>query len=104
MESKYIDSIIQNAVNFAKDKEHEYVTLEHIMFCLIEHEDITGLIKELSIDVNNIVEDLNQYLDDAELNGLVNQHGVKGEPKKTVSIERIIQRSLAQVILVAGKK
>jgi ATP-dependent Clp protease ATP-binding subunit ClpA len=98
MESKYIDSIIQNAVNFAKDKEHEYVTLEHIMFCLIEHEDITGLIKELSIDVNNIVEDLNQYLDDAELNGLVNQHGVKGEPKKTVSIERIIQRSLAQVI------
>lgn len=98
MESKYIDSIIQNAVNFAKDKEHEYVTLEHIMFCLIEHEDITGLIKELGIDLNNIVEDLNQYLDDAELNGLVNQHGVKGEPKKTVSIERIIQRSLAQVI------
>jgi len=98
MESKYIDSIIQNAVQFAKDKGHEYVTLEHIMFCLLEHEDISGLIKELKVDLNNIVEDLNQYLDDPDLNGLENEHGVKGDPKKTVSTERIIQRALAQVI------
>lgn len=98
MESKYIDNIIQNAVNFAKDKKHEYVTLEHIMFCLLEHEDIIGLVKELNIDVNNIIEDLNHYLEDPELNGLVNENGVKGEPKKTVSTERIVQRALAQVI------
>ena len=98
MESKYIDSIIQNAVNFAKDKGHEYVTLEHIMFCLLENEDIAELVKELSVDLNNIVEDINQYLDDPVLNGLTNEHGVKGEPKKTASTERIIQRALAQVI------
>jgi|TARA_B100001093_G_scaffold133349_1_gene126036 ATP-dependent Clp protease ATP-binding subunit ClpA len=98
MESKYIDNIIQNAVTFAKDKGHEYVTLEHIMFCLLENEDIAELVKELSVDLNNIVEDLNHYLDDPELNGLENEHGVKGEPKKTASTERIIQRALAQVI------
>ena len=98
MESKYIDNIIQNAVKFAKDKNHEYVTLEHIMFCLLEHEDIAGLIKELKVDINNIVEDLNHYLDDPVLNGLENEHGMKGDPKKTVATERIIQRALAQVI------
>ena len=98
MESKYIDNIIKNAVTFAKDKDHEYVTLEHIMFCLLENEDIAELVKELSVDLNNIVEDLNHYLDDPELNGLENEHGVKGEPKKTASTERIIQRALAQVI------
>ena len=98
MESKYIDNIIQNAVTFAKDKGHEYVTLEHIMFCLLENEDIAELVKELSVDLNNIVEDLNHYLEDPDLNGLENEHGVKGEPKKTASTERIIQRALAQVI------
>jgi ATP-dependent Clp protease ATP-binding subunit ClpA len=98
MESKYIDNIIQNAVNFAKDKGHEYVTLEHIMFCLLENEDIAELVKELSVDLNNIVEDINQYLDDPVLNGLSNEHGIKGEPKKTSATERIIQRALAQVI------
>ena len=98
MESKYIDNIIQNAVNFAKDKGHEYVTLEHIMFCLLENEDIAELVKELSVDLNNIVEDINQYLDDPVLNGLRNEHGIKGEPKKTSATERIIQRALAQVI------
>ena len=98
MESKYIDNIIQNAVTFAKDKGHEYVTLEHIMFCLLEDDDISELIKELSVDLNNIVEDLNHYLEDPDLNGLTNEHGVKGDPKKTQSTERIIQRALAQVI------
>ena len=98
MESKYIDNIIQNAVTFAKDKEHEYVTIEHIMFCLLENEEIVSLVKEMRVDLNNIVEDLNQYLDDPDLNGLENEHGVKGDPKKTVSTERIIQRALAQVI------
>ena len=61
MESKYIDNIIQNAVNFAKDKDHEYVTLEHIMFCLLENDEITTLVKESKDALNNIVEDLNQY-------------------------------------------
>ena len=28
--------------------------------------------KKCKVDLNNIVEDLNQYLDDPELNGLVN--------------------------------
>ena len=98
MESKYIDNIIQNAVTFAKDKGHEYVTLEHIMFCLLEDDDISELVKELSVDLNNIVEDINHYLEDPDLNGLTNENGVKGDPKKTQSTERIIQRALAQVI------
>jgi len=98
MESKYIDNIIQNAVSFAKDKGHEYVTIEHIMFCLLENEEIVSLVKEMKVDLNNIIEDLNQYLQDPELNGLENEHGIKGDPKKTVSTERIIQRALAQVI------
>ena len=98
MESKYIDNIIQNAVNFAKDKDHEYVTLEHIMFCLLENDEITTLVKECKVDLNNIVEDLNQYLDDPELNGLLSDHGPKGDPKKTLGIERVIQRALAQCI------
>jgi len=98
MESKYIDNIIQNAVNFAKDKDHEYVTLEHIMFCLLENDEITTLVKECKVDLNNIVEDLNQYLDDSDLNGLKSEHGPKGDPKKTLSIERVIQRALAQCI------
>jgi len=98
MESKYIDNIIQNAVTFAKDKNHEYVTLEHIMFCLLENEDIITLCKECKIEINNIIEDLNHYLTDEQLNGLISQHGPKGDPKKTQSIERIVQRALAQVI------
>ena len=98
MESKYIDNIIDNAVKFATDKSHEYVTLEHIMMCLLEDKSILDVLKDLNIEHNNIIEDLNHYLDDPKLNSLISKHGVKGLPKKTVSIERVIQRCLAQVI------
>ena len=98
MESKYIDNIIDNALKFATDKSHEYVTLEHIMMCLLEEKSILEVLKDLKVDVNNIVEDLNQYLDDPKLNSLVSKLGNKGLPKKTASIERVIQRCLAQVI------
>ncbi len=104
MESKYIDNIIQNAVTFAKDKGHEYVTLEHIMFCLLENPDIEELVRDLNVDINNIVEDLNHYLDDPDLNGLINENGIKGDPKKTTSTERIIQRALAQVIFTGREE
>jgi len=98
MESKYIDNIIDKAVRFATDKKHEYVTLEHIMMCLLEEKSIIEIFKDLNIDINNVVEDLNHYLDDPKLNSLVSAHGNKGLPKKTVTIERVIQRCLAQVI------
>ena len=104
MESRYIDNIIENAVNFAKDKNHEYVTLEHIMFCLLDDKSIIEVVKDLNVDINNIIEDLNHYLDDAELNGLVNDNGVKGDPKKTLSTERMIQRALAQVIFTGREE
>jgi ATP-dependent Clp protease ATP-binding subunit ClpA len=37
-------------------------------------------------------------LNDPESNGLVPSNGTKGLPKKTVSLDRVIQRSLAQVL------
>ena len=98
MESKYIDNIIENAVSFATDKKHEYVTLEHIMMCLLEDESVLELLDDMHVDSKNIIEDINHYLDDPNLNALVSTYGAKGLPKKTVSIERVIQRCLAQVI------
>ena len=35
---------------------------------------------------------------DEGYNGYTSQHGPKGAPKKTTSVERVIQRALAQVI------
>ena len=98
MESKYIDDIIQRAIDFADNKGHEYVTTEHILNCVLEEKSVIKICKELKINVNAIVNDLNLYLDDFDFNGLTNESGPKGPPKQTVAIERLVQRTLASVI------
>ena len=42
--------------------------------------------------------DLENYLKDEEFNGLKGEKSYDGRPKKTVSIERVLQRAFAQVI------
>lgn len=98
MDSKPIDKLIENAVALANQESHEYITVEHIMYCLLEDEYINEICKDLKVDINNIKEDLDQYIKNEQLNGLVGVNGPKGNPKKTTGVERIIQRSIAQVV------
>ena len=98
MNSKPIEPIIAEAVTLATDEGHEYVTVEHVMLSLLDDEKIIKLCNELKVERGNIQEDLDQYLKDNDWNGLLTQNGVKGTPKKTAAVERIIQRSIAQVV------
>lgn len=98
MESKSVDKIIKTAVESAESLEHEYMTVEHLTVCLLDNNRVADIIKEMQIDVDQIKEDLSKYLDNHDFNGLKSTNGLKGSPKKTQAVDRIIQRALAQVI------
>lgn len=93
-----VEKIIHNAASFASEKGHEYICLEHLALSLFEDDDIISLCKNLKVDHDQIKEDLKNYLNDPATNGLVPTNGIKGSPKKTMSLDRVIQRSLAQVL------
>lgn len=93
-----VEKIIVMAANDANKSGHEYVSLEHIMLCLLGHADILDLAEELDVDVSQIRRDIENYLSNPELNGLVSDNGIKGAPKKTISVDRVFQRGVAQVI------
>jgi len=98
MDSSNIDKIIEKSVDRAKEMNHEYCTLEHVTLSLLENKKIQDLLSDLKIETDKIKEDLNNYLNDLEFNGLETSNGYKGAPKKTTAIERVFQRGLAQVI------
>ena len=98
MDSSNIDKIIEKSVDRAKEMNHEYCTLEHVTLSLLENKKIQDLLSDLKIETNKIKEDLNNYLNDLEFNGLETSNGYNGAPKKTTAIERVFQRGLAQVI------
>jgi len=98
MDNRALDTLMRDSVMKAQELDHEYTTIEHLAYCLLTNKKIVKFLNGLDIDLGRIQQDLEEYLNDKDFNGLVSVNGVKGSPKKTQSIERVIQRALAQVI------
>src|SRR6056300_673474 len=101
MSEKYdysVEQIMTSAYQNAKQNRHEYVTLEHITLALFHNEKIISICKENDVDVNQIILDLNGYLDNSNYNNLKSTYGDKGDPKKTTGVDRVIQRGITQML------
>lgn len=97
MSKTTVESIMRDAVNYAARMNHEYVCLEHITLCLFGVDEILTVCNQNKINTEQILADLQNYLNDQD-NGLLCEHGGKGLPKKTASVDRVIQRGMAQIL------
>ena len=97
MDHKSIETILTKALDNASNKSHEYMTIEHITIELLKSKTIAKLMKEMDVDTKPVIESLEAYID-SEWSQLTGQNGPKGRPKRTVSVERIIQRGLANAV------
>jgi ATP-dependent Clp protease ATP-binding subunit ClpA len=68
-----IDTIISDAVQKATENKHEYVTLEHLMFALLEHDAVVEVLDKIDCDYLTAKDDLIDYLADNEFNGLTGE-------------------------------
>jgi ATP-dependent Clp protease ATP-binding subunit ClpA len=89
-----IEVIINKAVKLASSHRHEYVTLEHLLYGLVEYEPFNQLLNNFGVDVDGLLADVNAYL--TTLTYMVNEADV--EPKKTHALERVFNRALTQVL------
>ena len=100
-----IDEIFSKAIEYASKRGHEYVALEHLMLALLESDEVMELCTNLeSGDHTSAKRDLINYLDDDEVNCLVGENGYSGTPKRTMSIERVLQRAYAQALFSAREQ
>ena len=97
MDHKSIETILTKALDTATNNSHEYMTIEHITIELLKSKPITKLMKEMDVDTAPVIESLEAYIE-SEWSELKGQNGPKGMPKRTVSVERVIQRGLANAV------
>jgi ATP-dependent Clp protease ATP-binding subunit ClpA len=89
-----INEIVEKAFRMALNKEHEYVTLEHLTLVLLEHKDIQEFLMTIGVETTPIVEDLSNFLNSIEdlvVPGLT-------KPRKTQTLERAFNRAFTQAI------
>lgn len=93
--NKSLETIFENAVNLAASKEHEYITLEHFLFSMLNDKEFSQILTAFGADVESFKADVEKYLDN-ELNDLV-LPGIE-KPKKTNTVERVLNRAFTQVL------
>lgn len=96
--------ILESAIELAAQKNHEYVTLEHILFELLNDLKIQEIMGACSIQRNELENDLSQYLKNQSPKVQVNTSDAKSlqpklnePPQITLAIQRILQRAIIQV-------
>ena len=94
MLSRDLEKSLHRALGYASDRSHEYATLEHLLFALLEDQDAISVFKACGVDIDKLAKDVKRYLDD-ELSNLV----IEGDddPKPTASFQRVVQRAAIHV-------
>jgi ATP-dependent Clp protease ATP-binding subunit ClpA len=90
-----IELIIANATEAAKNRNHEYVTLEHLAYGLITYKPWHDLLLAFGVDMKGIIDDLEDYL---QKQTYIVSNDADNVPKKTHSLERVFNRAFTQVL------
>jgi len=98
--SKELQLVFDKAIKDAKKLQHEYVTIEHLLFAMMCSTNFFNLLKGFGADVDFLKSNLEHYLK----NNLeeIKIADTKYKPKKTQAVERVLNRAFTQT-LFAGR-
>ncbi len=94
MISKELRSIFTQAVGYAKNSKHEYLTLEHVFLMLIHDKTIENLFLDLGVDTDKLFSDIKKYIDE---NTPKLPIGIVDEPMETISLTSTIEYMVSHV-------
>lgn len=92
MSEERLQQIVKTALNEAVTRQQEYVTIEHLLVAVLTDADIVSILGEMGISTSEIIDDAKSYLDTEIERMLKPSH----EAKKTVALERVFHRAVAQ--------
>ena len=98
-----ISVTLERAVQFANSLTHEYVTLEHLLFSILEEQDVSDLLTDMEVTSGELIKDVEKYLkerDDIIDMNSPSRHG----PRKTAALSRVFNRAITQVIFSGRTK
>ena len=89
-----INEVVARAFQEALTREHEYVTLEHILRAMLDEDDIADILSDLEVDVRSLKDEIDLWLREQEE---IRVEGIS-KPRKTATLERCFNRAYTQAI------
>ncbi|MCW8922765.1 MAG: ATP-dependent Clp protease ATP-binding subunit ClpA [Gammaproteobacteria bacterium] len=100
MLSKELEASLNEAFSEARDKRHEYITVEHLLLALLDNSSANSVLQACGADLNLLASELREYL---EKHTPVFGDVVGGEVQPTLGFQRVLQRAVFHV-QSSGKK
>jgi ATP-dependent Clp protease ATP-binding subunit ClpA len=100
--SNDLQDIFEKSVNLAKSNSHEYITIEHLVYSLVNNSSSSELIADFGADIEFLRSQLKDFVEN-KLNDIkISDEHIK--PKKTNSVERVLNRCFSQVLFSGRQK
>ena len=92
---------LERAIQKASELSHEYVTLEHLLYAIIDERDVLELLGKIGVDLPNVLTNLEDYLSERDD---ITVPGMQDHPRQTLAIDRVFNRAVTQVIFSGRTK
>jgi len=94
--SDNLQAVFEKAIDTAKKLHHEYLTIEHLLYAMLLEETFGNVITGFGASLDELKNDLTDYLHNKCQEITITDVVVK--PKKTQSVERVLNRAFTQVL------
>ena len=92
--SQTLEETLQRSIDFASQKKHEHVTIEHLLFSLTDDKDAQKVFIACDLDINVLKNDLTKYIDDQDYLIVDNDDLI---PEPTAGYRTVITRAAIHV-------
>ncbi len=89
-----LEKTLKKALEEARLRHHEYMTLEHLLYCLVDDDEGAKVLAGCEVDTDRVKEELDKFLDE-EMKGIRLKTPV--EPFPTAAVQRVLQRAVIHV-------
>ncbi len=100
MLSKDLEATLNRAFKNAREKRHEFMTVEHLLLALLENASVVEVLQACNIDIDELRRELSLYL---EQNTPILHDDDHRETQPTLGFQRVLQRAVFHV-QSSGKK
>jgi ATP-dependent Clp protease ATP-binding subunit ClpA len=102
--SPEIESIIEQAIDYAKKRKHQYCTIEHLLLALVTHTPFKKCLDSFGSDTDMMIQEVTAYIDSLHAIVAIVDPDVEVQPRKTNSLERVMNRSVTQVLFTGRRQ
>ena len=95
--SRDLDTAFTLAVSVAVEFNHEYITVEHVLYALLVNDQFSKSIDEFGANSSKLKKEIFRHLE-TKCDDIISSTDAVKKPKKTAAFDRILNKTFTQVI------